>query len=316
MIESQLSSTEGLPARMKLLPAAVEIALGSSELEIAEQHVSELEGLVERYDSDVLSALSFQSTGRVAVARNEPGEAAPLFRKAVDILLASGLPFEAARARVDLGLAFSQIGSEGLGQLEIDAARAEFERLGAQQELDRLAETPIDMTASERRELAATMMFTDIVRSTDLVGVIGDDAWADLIAWHDRTIRALIGEHSGVEVDHAGDGFFVSFDTQERALECATQVQRVLDQHRKDEGFSPRVRIGIHTGHVLRIDEGLVGHQVHVAARIAAACEGDEVLVSLETMDQISGFVLKNERTITIKGMDEPLAVGSLVWRD
>ena len=160
------------------------------------------------------------------------------------------------------------------------------------------------------------MMFTDIVRSTDLVSVIGDDSWADLIAWHDRTIRALIGEHSGSEIDHAGDGFFVSFDSAEKALECAAQIQKVLRRHRKEEGFSPRVRIGIHRGRVLRSDDGLVGHQVHIAARVAAACEGDEVLVTLETMDQIPGFVLNDERSITVDGVEEPLVVGSLAWKE
>jgi len=316
MIQSRLDSTEGLTARMKLLPAAVEIALGAADLAAADEHASELKSLVDRYDSDVMRAFSLQSEGRVAAAKNQTGDAAPLFQKAVDLLLASGLPFEAARARVDLGRALTLTGSQSSGRLEIEAAKAEFEFLGAQAELDLLAETPTDRGASGRREDVVTMMFTDIVRSTDLVGVIGDDSWADLIAWHDRTIRVLIGEHSGSEIDHAGDGFFVSFDSAGKAVECAAQIQRVLRRHRKEEGFSPRVRIGIHSGQVLRSEEGLVGHQVHIAARVAAACEGDEVLVTLETMEQTLGFVLENERSITVDGLAEPLVVGSLSWNE
>ncbi len=316
LIQAGLASAEGLTVRMQLLPAAVKIALASSDLEAAEKHASELESLVERYDSEVLRAFSLQSTARVAVAKNAPGDAAPLFQEAVNILLASGLPFEAARARLDLGTALTQTGSEGLGRLEIDAAKSEFERLGAQWDLDRLSEILLTPTVSERPRQMTTMMFTDIVGSTELVGVIGDESWADLISWHDRTIRTLIGEYAGTEIDHAGDGFFVSFASPEEALGCAAQIQRVLERHRKEEGFSPRVRIGVHAGRVLVANEGLVGHQVHVAARVASEGESDEVLVTLETINHKTGFVFENQRTITAKGVEDPLAVSSLVWKD
>ena len=316
LIQAGLASAEGLTVRMQLLPAAVKIALASSDLEAAEKHASELESLVERYDSEVLRAFSLQSTARVAVAKNAPGDAAPLFREAVNILLASGLPFEAARARLDLGTALTQTGSEGLGRLEIDAAKSEFERLGAQWDLDRLSEILLTPTVSERPRQMTTMMFTDIVGSTELVGVIGDESWADLISWHDRTIRTLIGKYAGTEIDHAGDGFFVSFASPEEALGCAAQIQRVLERHRKEEGFSPRVRIGVHAGRVLLANEGLVGHQVHVAARVASEGESDEVLVTLETINDKTGFVFENQRTITAKGVEDPLAVSSLVWKD
>ena len=315
LIQAGLASAEGLTVRMQLLPAAVKIALASSDLEAAEKHASELESLVERYDSEVLRAFSLQSTARVAVAKNAP-DAAPLFQEAVNILLASGLPFEAARARLDLGTALTQTGSEGLGRLEIDAAKSEFERLGAQWDLDRLSEILLTPTVSERPRQMTTMMFTDIVGSTELVGVIGDESWADLISWHDRTIRTLIGEYAGTEIDHAGDGFFVSFASPEEALGCAAQIQRVLERHRKEEGFSPRVRIGVHAGRVLLANEGLVGHQVHVAARVASEGESDEVLVTLETINDKTGFVFENQRTITSKGVEDPLAVSSLVWKD
>lgn len=316
LIQAGLASAEGLNARMQLLPAAVKIALASSDLEAAEKHASELESLVERYDSEVLRAFSLQSTARVAVAKNAPGDAAQLFQEAVNILLASGLPFEAARARLDLGTALTQTDSEGLGRLEIDAAKSEFERLGAQWDLDRLSEILLTQTVSERPRQMTTMMFTDIVGSTELVGVIGDESWADLISWHDRTIRTLIGEYEGTEVDHAGDGFFVSFASPEEALGCAAQIQRVLERHRKEEGFSPRVRIGVHAGRVLLANEGLVGHQVHVAARVASEGESDEVLVTLETINHKTGFVFENQRTITAKGVEDPLVVSSLVWKD
>ena len=316
MIESRLASSEGLTARMKLLPSAVEIALGAADLNVAEEHASELESLVQRSDSEVWRAFSLVSRGKVAAAKAESEDAATSFQEAVGILIASGLPFEAARARVDLGRALIQTGSESAGRLEIDAAKAEFERLGATLDLDHLSAEVSGSTLPDRTEQVVTMMFTDIVQSTDLVRVIGDESWGDLIAWHDRTIRILIGEYSGAEVDHAGDGFFVSFASPEMALECAGEIQRVFERHRKQEGFSPHVRIGVHTGQVLTSDDGLVGHHVHIAARVGSAGEGDEVLATREVMDQIEGFTFENERTIEAQGVETPLVVGSMVWND
>ena len=124
----------------------------------------------------------------------------------------------------------------------------------------------------------------------------------------------MIEEYSGTEIDHAGDGFFVSFNSPEDALRCAAQIQKILHLHRKEAGFSPRVRIGIHLGEVLQSSAGLVGHEVHVAARVASAGNGDEVLVSLETMDGVSGFDFERKRAIEVKGISEPLMVGSLAW--
>ena len=316
LIQTRLKSVNGLTDRLKLLPAAVEIALASSDLEVADQHSSELASLLEHFDSEVLRAFSLQSTGRVAMANNELSEATLLFREAVAILLAAGLPFEAAKARVDYGTALIRTGSESLGRLEIDAARTDFERLGARLDLDRLTEAVTDPTQSARAEQTATMMFTDIVGSTDLVRVIGDESWADLITWHDRTIRTLIDENSGKEVDRAGDGFFVSFAAGRNALACAGEIQKVFERHRKQEGFAPRLRIGLHSGQVLAADEGLVGHHVHVAARVASAGEGDEVLVTKELIDQSPELVFENERAIEAKGVDGPLVVASLVWKD
>ena len=99
MLQTRLKSLEGLTARSRLLPAAVEVALAASELATARQHSSELVSLAERYDSEVLRAFSLHSAGRVAMADEEAGDAISLLQKAVEILVTNGLPYEAARAR-------------------------------------------------------------------------------------------------------------------------------------------------------------------------------------------------------------------------
>src|SRR5207302_7558879 len=97
---------------------------------------------------------------------------------------------------------------------------------------------------SERKAL----MFTDLTSSTDLVEAIGDAAWHDLSAWLDTELRRCFKQHRGKEVDHAGDGFFVSFEAAADAIDCAISIQRRLSNHRRVHGYAPKVRIGIHSG--------------------------------------------------------------------
>ena len=123
-------------------------------------------------------------------------------------------------------------------------------------------------------------MFTDIVGSTDLVGLIGDEAWSEVLRWHDRELRSAFSEHGGEEVDHTGDGFFVAFARSADAIEAAVDIQRRLVRHRKEHGFAPSVRIGLHTAEATRKGRNYTGQGVHVAARVGAAAGKDEILVS------------------------------------
>ena len=127
-------------------------------------------------------------------------------------------------------------------------------------------------------------MFTDIVKSTNLVEAIGDEAWGDLLQWHDQTLRSLFANHGGAEIDHAGDGFFVAFEQPASAIECAVAIQRTLADHRRAHGFSPQVRIGLHTAKATRRGINYRGKGVHEAARIAALAEAGEILASQETL--------------------------------
>jgi class 3 adenylate cyclase len=159
-------------------------------------------------------------------------------------------------------------------------------------------------------------MFTDIVKSTDLVGVIGDEAWENLLGWHDQTLRSLFAAHNGSEVNHTGDGFFVSFDDSRSALRCAVDVQRRLAEHRRTQGFAPMVRIGVHAAEATRRGEDYGGSEVHKAARIAALAEGGEILASAETLtDADGGFRVSEARDVSLKGVAEPVEVARVDWR-
>jgi len=159
-------------------------------------------------------------------------------------------------------------------------------------------------------------MFTDVVKSTPLVEAIGDEAWADVVRWHDQTLRSLFATQDGEEADHAGDGFLVAFNDPTAALECAVAIQRALAEHRHTHGFAPQVRIGIHSSQAVQERGKYKGKGVHEAARIGALAEGGEIVVSGDTLaGSPPRFPAISPRTVTLKGISQPVTLYSLDWR-
>lgn len=160
-----------------------------------------------------------------------------------------------------------------------------------------------------------TFMFTDIVKSTNLVEAVGDEAWEDLLRWHDQTLRSLFASHGGEEIDHAGDGFFVAFEAVPSAVECGIAIQRTLADHRRAHGFAPPVRIGLHAAKARRTDGKYRGKGVHEAARIAALAGPGEILASQDILAASSSrLVTSHPRTVTLKGISKPIQVAMIKW--
>ncbi|HEX2090069.1 MAG TPA: AAA family ATPase [Actinomycetota bacterium] len=159
-----------------------------------------------------------------------------------------------------------------------------------------------------------TFMFTDIVKSTPLLEAIGDEAWENLKGWHDRTLRSLFSRHGGDEVDHAGDGFFIAFSDPQRAVNCAIAIQQALADHRRQQGFAPFVRIGVHTAEAMETAEGYGGRGVHEAARIGSLADANEIVASRRTAEELSEFTARNARTVELKGVSEPVEVVNIDW--
>ena len=130
-------------------------------------------------------------------------------------------------------------------------------------------------------------MFTDIVTSTDLVGLIGDDAWGDLLGWHDRELRSAFANHRGEEVKRPATGSSSRSSEPTDGLDCAVDIQRRLARHRRDHGFAPTVRIGLHAAEATCERGDYQGGGVHVAARSARPRCGGEILVSSATLGEI-----------------------------
>jgi hypothetical protein len=117
---------------------------------------------------------------------------------------------------------------------------------------------------AEADRVLATLLFTDVVASTETIGKIGDRAWSDLLHTHRQAVRRSLARFGGREVDTAGDGFFAVFDGPARALRCAAEI--------RDEAaeIGLALRIGLHTGEAGIHGREVVGMAVHVAARVAA----------------------------------------------
>lgn len=162
--------------------------------------------------------------------------------------------------------------------------------------------------APSERSLA-TILFVDLVRSTERVAEMGDAAWRDLLARYYAEVRRELALYGGVEVDTAGDGLLAHFDGPGRAVKCA----RAIERSARELGLEARA--GVHTGEVERDDSALRGIAVHVAARIAALAGAGEVLVSSTVRDLVAGSDLDfvDRGAHELKGIEGPrqlLAVG------
>jgi class 3 adenylate cyclase len=164
------------------------------------------------------------------------------------------------------------------------------------------------------RRVEKTFMFTDIVKSSNLVEAMGDEAWESLLRWHDETLRSLFGANRGEEVAATGDGFFVAFESPEEAVACAVAIQRRLAEQRRTQGFAPQVRIGVHAAGATQIGRNFAGKGVHEASRIAGLAEGGEILAG---RDAAAGgrFSVSEPRSVEIKGFADPIEVVSVDWR-
>lgn len=135
----------------------------------------------------------------------------------------------------------------------------------------------------------ATILFSDIVTSTETLARIGDRAWAQLIHEHNVRIRTAIDRFRGLELDTAGDGFVALFDGAAKAVRAAL----LMDPSVADLGI--QVRVGIHTGEVEIVGGRARGVAVHTAARVASLAAAGEVLVSGTTCDLLDGSNLSLE---------------------
>jgi class 3 adenylate cyclase len=137
--------------------------------------------------------------------------------------------------------------------------------------------------AAEPTHVVATVMFTDVVGSTERAIALGNRAWADLLEVHDARVRTELHRFGGREIDTAGDGFLASFESAAVAIKCAETVM----QSTREIGVD--LRIGIHTGECEVVGNKLRGIAVHIGARVASQAGAGEILVSQTVKDITAG---------------------------
>ena len=131
--------------------------------------------------------------------------------------------------------------------------------------------------------ILATVLFTDIVGSTDRAAEMGDRAWKELLERHHRVVRAMFGRYRGVEVSTAGDGFFATFDGPARAVRCAQAIISAV------QPLGIEIRAGAHTGEIEYMGDDVGGMAVHIGARVGAMAGASEVVVSSTVYDLVVG---------------------------
>lgn len=145
-----------------------------------------------------------------------------------------------------------------------------------------------------------TLLFTDLVSSTELAGRLGDTRWRELLSGHFEAVRAELERFQGREVTTTGDGILATFDGPARALHCAAAIRARANE----EGL--HVRAGVHVGEVELVGDDVRGVVVHEAARIMAAADTNEILVSELTraLAVSAGLQFEDRGTRVLRGLD------------
>ena len=167
-------------------------------------------------------------------------------------------------------------------------------------EIGRFLGSVRDEEASFDRVLAS-VLFTDIVGSTEKTAELGDRRWRETVEGHHATVRAILGRYHGVEIDTAGDGFFATFDGPARAVRCAQAIVEAV------RALELEIRVGVHTGEVETIDGKVGGIAVNIGARVGGMAGPSEVLVSSTVKDLVagSGLVFQDRGEHALKGIPD-----------
>lgn len=230
-----------------------------------------------------------------------------------------------AMALIEQGIALTrQIG------MHVEAERLTALRKEHQEQRSNLAWSALDdvalsvgMDQPDLRTAAAldgtvTIMFSDIEGSTMMTDQLGDERWLKVLHRHNALIRGHLAAHQGFEVKSQGDGFMVAFSSATSAMRCAVAIQRDLGARRDQSGSQVvRVRMGLHSGEVIREKQDFFGRNVILAARIAATASGNQILVSAVLRELVAGsheFEFGDAREEQLKGLPGVHKIYEVCW--
>ncbi len=173
-------------------------------------------------------------------------------------------------------------------------------------------------SANDRDPGVRTVLFTDIVDSTALTQLLGDEAAMSMLDLHNRIVRKALSESGGREVKHTGDGIMASFHSAASAVKCAIQIQSDLGQHEENRGDRPvKIRIGAAAGEPVEQHNDLFGCTVQLASRLCSAASPEQILVSTAVAELCTGkkgFGFKDIGNVNLKGFENPVRAHAVTW--
>jgi class 3 adenylate cyclase len=297
------------------------LALPSNELVIGM-----LAGLLKRWDD---AAARFERALERIKARGMLCWLPGCQREYARMLLAQGAPGGRERALLLITEALDTAREQGMRRLVEQLLELKLEAQGistvdAWTSIDAVAESVHalhpDLRPAAALDGTVTLMFSDIQDSTVMTEQLGDKQWMEVLRAHNTLVRRHLKHHGGFEVRSLGDGFMMAFPSARRALRCAAAIQRALAaQGDHGAGVELKVRMGLHTGETIRDEDDFFGRAVVLAARIAAAARGGEVLVSSllhELIASTGEFAFDDGRELELKGLSGTHRVYALEWAE
>ena len=163
-----------------------------------------------------------------------------------------------------------------------------------------------------------TILFTDVVNSTTLTQLLGDEAALAILGVHDTIVRDALSALGGREIKHTGDGIMASFISAANAVRCAIQIQRELDKHAKaNPDRSLKVRVGAAAGEPVEQHNDLFGSTVQLASRLCTHAQPDQILVSNAIAELClgKGLLFEDLGEVTLKGFRSPVRAHAAAWK-
>ncbi len=178
------------------------------------------------------------------------------------------------------------------------------------------AEKP-DLRPQAAPDGTVTLLFSDIEGSTAKTEELGDQLWMEVLREHNAIVREQLAAHDGFEVKSEGDGFMLAFQSARKALRCAIETQKVFAARAESVEQPIRVRMGLHTGEVIKEGDDFFGKHVNLAARIAGQASGGEILVSslLKELAASGGDIeFREGREVELKGLSGQHEIWAVEW--
>jgi len=172
--------------------------------------------------------------------------------------------------------------------------------------------------ADDRDPGVRTILFTDVVNSTTLTQLLGDEAALAILGVHDTIVRDALSASGGREIKHTGDGIMASFISPAAAVRCAIQIQRELDKHAQaNPKRCLKVRVGAAVGEPVEQHNDLFGSTVQLAARLCAHAQPEQILVSNAIAELClgKGLLFEDVGEVTLKGFGSPVRAHVAAWR-